>query len=126
MGSQRHVYVGAFAHCRSLQELDICPSGAIGVGESGKIEFVDREVDDVALVLEKHGWENAEIVKIKRHGFFFPGFVGKQIAIINHIPTLSYLSVAVSTTLILSQTPTSTPHNTPTPASLVKAPSLTG
>ncbi|KAI9689984.1 MAG: hypothetical protein M1822_009866 [Bathelium mastoideum] len=79
MGLQRHVYVGAFAHCRSLQELDICPSGAIGVGDLGKIEFIDRDVSDVSLVLETRGWKDAKVVRIKGYGFFFPGFVDTHI-----------------------------------------------
>ena len=83
MGLSRSVYVGAFAYCRSLQELDVCTSGAIGVGRSGRIEFIERDLDDILLVLEKHDWNDSQIIKIKGHGFFFPGFVGKQIVLFN-------------------------------------------
>ena len=77
MGQLKHVYAGAFAYCKSAEQLDVCPSGAIGVGQSGTIEFIERDVGDVSSVLEKHGWNDAEIIKIRGHGFFFPGFIGK-------------------------------------------------
>lgn len=77
MAQPKHVYVGAFASCKTPPELDICPSGAIGVGESGRIEFIERGADDISSLLEKHGWKGAEIIEIQGHGFFFPGFIGK-------------------------------------------------
>jgi hypothetical protein len=33
------------------------------------------ERDDVEGVSKKEGWENAKVVEVKDHGFFFPGFI---------------------------------------------------
>ncbi|KAF2236169.1 guanine deaminase [Viridothelium virens] len=96
MGSPRRVYVGAFAHCKSLEELDICDAGAIGVGESGRIEFIERDVDDISSVLEKQGWKGVKVVKIKDHGFFFPGFIDTHI----HAPQYPNAGIFGKTTLI--------------------------
>jgi guanine deaminase len=71
---EKTIYKGPFVHSKSLQELDICQKGAIGVDEKGLIAFVER--DDVEGVSKKEGWENAKVVEVKDHGFFFPGFIG--------------------------------------------------
>jgi len=70
------IYLGAFVHSASLKELDICTTGAIGVDESGKIAFVDRNADLDAYSCQKAGWEQTDIVRIRDNGFFFPGFIG--------------------------------------------------
>lgn len=77
MGLNKAIFVGPFVHCASQQDLDICPTGAIGVGEDGKIAFVERDVSSDSIP-KKQGWENAEIICIKDNGFYFPGFVGMQ------------------------------------------------
>lgn len=71
---QKTIYVGAFVHSKTLQELEHCQNGAIGVDEKGVIAFVEQETEDV---LSKPGWESAKIVKIPGSGFFFPGFIGQ-------------------------------------------------
>ncbi|KAJ9659889.1 hypothetical protein H2201_007148 [Coniosporium apollinis] len=79
---KRTVYVGPFVHSQSLQKLDICPTGAIGVDETGKIAFVERDVKDIGDVIpvtQKHGWQNSQIVRTKDNGFFFPGFIDTHI-----------------------------------------------
>ncbi|EON67788.1 guanine deaminase [Coniosporium apollinis CBS 100218] len=79
---KRTVYVGPFVHSQSLQKLDICPTGAIGVDENGKIAFVERDVKDVGDVIpvtQKYGWQNSQIVRIKDNGFLFPGFIDTHI-----------------------------------------------
>ncbi|KAF2457836.1 hypothetical protein BDY21DRAFT_285354 [Lineolata rhizophorae] len=79
--SGRTIYYGAFVHCKSLQELDICESGAIGVGEDGKIAFIERGVSDIGLdgVKQTYDWGNAEEVRVNDEGFFFPGFIDTHI-----------------------------------------------
>jgi len=74
---EKTIYVGAFVHSKSLQELEICQKGAIGVDENGTIAFVKRNVTDPEA-LGKDGWESAKIVKVGENGFFFPGFIGKE------------------------------------------------
>lgn len=76
MTLKKTVYVGPFVHCVSLQELEICTTGAIGVGETGKIAFVDRDVDVAGYTPAREEWKDAQIVRIQDNGFFFPGFIG--------------------------------------------------
>ena len=79
MASEKTIYVGAFAHCVSQQELEICEAGAIGVDTDGKISFIDKNIGDIASYTTKHrDWETAKIVRIQDHGFFFPGFIGRS------------------------------------------------
>ncbi|OCK92684.1 guanine deaminase [Cenococcum geophilum 1.58] len=75
---EKTIYVGAFVHSKSLQELEICQMGAIGVDENGTIAFVERYVTDEAP-RKKDGWESAKIVKVGENGFFFPGFIDTHI-----------------------------------------------
>jgi guanine deaminase len=70
---QKTIYLGAFAHCVSLAELEVCPRGAIGVDEEGVIAFVERDVKQEE-VKRRDGWEKAKVVEVK-DGFFFPGFI---------------------------------------------------
>ncbi|KAL5120616.1 hypothetical protein ACEQ8H_001364 [Pleosporales sp. CAS-2024a] len=71
------IYIGAFVHCKSLAELDVCEKGAIGVDEHGTIQFVERRFSNVQDVQGRHAeWAGAHIVTLKaNNGFFFPGFV---------------------------------------------------
>lgn len=82
MTLQKTVYIGPFVHSISLQELDICSSGAIGVDETGKISFVDRDVpasnEDSYDARKGDGWTAAKVVRVKGNGFFFPGFIGEK------------------------------------------------
>ena len=65
-------------HSKSLQDLDICQSGVIGVDELGKIAFIERTGSDGAAAAKKHGWDSYDVVRITDNGFFFPGFIGKS------------------------------------------------
>ncbi|KAF1978616.1 guanine deaminase [Bimuria novae-zelandiae CBS 107.79] len=69
------IYLGAFAHCISLANLEICARGAIGVDEQGLIQFVEKEISSPSDVTTKHpSWASAQIVSVD-DGFFFPGFI---------------------------------------------------
>lgn len=72
----RTVFVGTFIHCKTLQQLDICVKGAIGV-DQGRITFFEREVEDVTAVAHNHGWEHFDIITANDTQFFVPGFIGK-------------------------------------------------
>jgi len=78
MSLERTVYVGPFVHCVSLQELEICTTGAIGVDETGKIAFIDRDVRDGDYLCDREEWKVAKVVEIEDQGFFFPGFIGQS------------------------------------------------
>jgi guanine deaminase len=75
---KRTLYVGPFVHSKSLQDLEICQEGIIGVDEHGKIAFIERAGIDAAAA-EKHGWSSYEVVRIRDNGFFFPGFIGMSL-----------------------------------------------
>lgn len=76
MTPKRTLYVGPFVHSKSLQDLEICQEGIIGVDEHGKIAFIERVGNDAGAAAGKHGWSTYEIVRIRDNGFFFPGFIG--------------------------------------------------
>jgi guanine deaminase len=77
MAGSKTIYRGAFVHCASLNDLDICENGSIGVDESGKIAFILRDVGEGPQHLPDCGWEQAEVIRVKDEGFFFPGFIGR-------------------------------------------------
>ena len=76
MVQPKTIYAGTFIHCRSLTELEICPNGAIGVAENGKIAFVRQNVNEDSAPSE-NGWKDAKVVQTPENGFFFPGFIGE-------------------------------------------------
>lgn len=78
MAVDKTIYVGPFVHCVSLQEIEICTTGAIGVDESGKIAFVDRDVQVDGYSSQRDEWKGAKLVRISDQGFFFPGFIGSS------------------------------------------------
>lgn len=75
MTLEKTVYTGPFVHCESLTQLDICNDGMIGVDETGKIAFVSRQSRERPAP-DGEGWEQAKVVRVPDHGFFFPGFIG--------------------------------------------------
>ncbi|KAI9721037.1 MAG: hypothetical protein M1812_002517 [Candelaria pacifica] len=93
---ERTIYVGPFVHSKSLQEIDICESGVIGVNEEGKIAFIDR---NASFDKSRLGWEEPKILRIQNGGFYFPGFIDTHIhasqypncGIFGHSTLLSWL-----------------------------------
>lgn len=85
---EKTVYLGTFAHSKSLTELEIAHDAAIFVDESGKIVAVERGVADEAAAknfFPKLNWSESQekpiqIFKSKEEQFFFPGFIGKHMA----------------------------------------------
>lgn len=75
MALEKTIYIGPFIHSESLNELDICPNGIIGVDEDGKIAYISRDMKGRPLPALQ-GWENAKTIYTERYGFFFPGFIG--------------------------------------------------
>ncbi|KAF2730821.1 guanine deaminase [Polyplosphaeria fusca] len=69
------IYLGAFVHSVALKELELQEKGAIGVDDNGVIAFVERDVQSIEDVREKHAaFKEADVVEVK-DGFFFPGFI---------------------------------------------------
>lgn len=81
---EKTVYLGTFAHSKSLKELEIAHDAAIFVDENGKIVAVERGVADEAAAksfFPKLNWSESQekpiqIFKSKAEQFFFPGFIG--------------------------------------------------
>lgn len=115
MALEKTIYNGAFVHCESLTELEICTNGMIGVDEHGKISFVLRDLRGRKMP-SGEGWEQAKVVRIQDHGFFFPGFIG--IVGVNRSSSILLINI--------QQIRTNTPHNTPMLASLVSRRYWTG
>ncbi|KFY47718.1 hypothetical protein V495_01841 [Pseudogymnoascus sp. VKM F-4514 (FW-929)] len=84
---EKTVYLGTFAHSKSLKELEIAHDAAIFVDESGKIVAVERGVADEAAAksfFPKLNWSESQekpirIFKSKEEQFFFPGFIDTHI-----------------------------------------------
>ncbi|KAK8253500.1 guanine deaminase [Phyllosticta capitalensis] len=95
--AEKTVYVGTFVHSKSLQELDICERGVIGVDETGKIAFIERHTVDLETILKEHeGWSGAKVVKGHENGFFFPGFIDTHI----HAPQYPNAGIFGKSTLL--------------------------
>jgi guanine deaminase len=91
------IYIGAFVHSRSLTELDICESGAIGVDENGIISFVEENLANIQdLKSQKADWKDAQTITLRGNGFFFPGFIDTH----NHAPQHPNTGLFGKTTLL--------------------------
>ncbi|KAK5169455.1 uncharacterized protein LTR77_005431 [Saxophila tyrrhenica] len=95
MSQKKTVYIGPFIQCKTLTDLDICPNGMIGVDEGGRIAFVLRD-ERGRKIPEGDGWEDAKIVRIQDHGFFFPGFIDTHI----HAPQYPNAGIFGKSTLL--------------------------
>lgn len=94
---RKTIYIGAFVHSKSLEELDVCEKGAIGVDERGRIVFIEREDSHVESAIKQHAdWADAAIVTIKDKGFFFPGFIDTHI----HAPQHGNAGIVSKSTLL--------------------------
>ncbi|KAL5349036.1 hypothetical protein ACLOAV_006462 [Pseudogymnoascus australis] len=84
---EKTVYLGTFAHSKSLKELEIAHDAAIFVDENGKIVAVERGVADEAAAksfFPRLNWIESQekpiqIFKSKEEQFFFPGFIDTHI-----------------------------------------------
>ena len=91
---EKTVYLGSFAHSKSLKDLEILHNAAIFVDENGKITAVEKNVADEAAArgyFSKLGWNKSQegpirIFKTIGEQFFFPGFIG------NFLLVFSFLS----------------------------------
>ncbi|KAM0714400.1 hypothetical protein Q7P37_010187 [Cladosporium fusiforme] len=73
---RKTVYVGPVIQSKSLNELDICLEGSIGVDENGKIAFVSR---DQTPSPSDEEWRDARYIRLGKNEFFFPGFIDTHI-----------------------------------------------
>jgi guanine deaminase len=93
----RTIYFGPFVHSKSLTELEICETGAIGVDENGIITFVERNIQSPEIFKSQHlEWQTAKIVQIPSNGFFFPGFIDTHV----HAPQHPNTGLFGKTTLL--------------------------
>ncbi|KAH7400666.1 guanine deaminase [Phaeosphaeria sp. MPI-PUGE-AT-0046c] len=91
------IYLGAFVHSKSLSDLDIVPSGAIGVDESGTIAFISREALSISDLKSQYpAFQDAVTISLEGNGFFFPGFIDTH----NHAPQHPNTGLFGKTTLL--------------------------
>ncbi|GAB7339530.1 hypothetical protein MBLNU457_6143t1 [Dothideomycetes sp. NU457] len=95
MALAKTIYLGPFVHSKTLNELDICTTGAIGVDESGKISFIDRDAS-LTNYTAPSSWSTAKIIRITDTGFFFPGFIDTH----THAPQYPNAGIFGSSTLL--------------------------
>jgi len=75
--SRKTLFYGTFIHSHTITCLDVITEGAIGVGDDGKIAFIERGVGSVEAVYSRFPeWEDVRVVRAPEGGFFFPGFIG--------------------------------------------------
>ncbi|KAL8678416.1 MAG: hypothetical protein Q9186_005224 [Xanthomendoza sp. 1 TL-2023] len=99
---KKTIYTGTFIHTPTRSALEVLEKGIVGVDEGGVIRFVEKgvgyegdegdgdgdgggdvgedggqgEEERVRRVVERYGWEWADVVVVRdREGFFAPGFV---------------------------------------------------
>ncbi|TKX25680.1 amidohydrolase-like protein 1 [Elsinoe australis] len=90
---EKTIYTGAFVHCKTLKELEICASGSIGVDEAGKIAFISPS----SSTPPPPGWTTAKTIRpLGPHAFFFPGFIDTH----THAPQFPNAGLFGSTTLL--------------------------
>ncbi|KAM0754831.1 Metallo-dependent hydrolase [Meredithblackwellia eburnea MCA 4105] len=90
--STQRIFHGAIIHSLTLTELEVLPSALLGVDDKGIIAFLDKDVpaDKVQQVItDSHkGWENVQLVTLKRGEFLCPGFIDTH----THAPQYPNLS----------------------------------
>jgi guanine deaminase len=73
---RKKLFLGTFVHSKTQTELEIVENSVIGVDEKGIIRFIDTNVK-VFTDSDKHGWEDAQIIRVPQGAWLFPGFIGK-------------------------------------------------
>lgn len=70
------IYYSAFTHSLSLTELEHTSRSLLCVGETGIIEWIEKEVaaSEVDKVVKEHGGEKATLVRIDEGGLV-PGLI---------------------------------------------------
>ncbi|KAK4701263.1 guanine deaminase, partial [Phenoliferia sp. Uapishka_3] len=86
----RRVFYGSLIHSLTLTNLEVLPSALLGINQAGIIAFLDKSIspDQVEATIKSHGWEGAELVRLKRGEFLCPGFVDTH----THAPQYPNLS----------------------------------
>jgi len=69
------IFFGRIYHSLSWKELVILHAAALGVGDDGKILFLDDKVKSGAEAAKKHHLEGAKIITLGKLQFLFPGLV---------------------------------------------------
>lgn len=65
---------GRIVHSKSLKHLEILPRATLGVRQDGSIAFL-RDDDDLEALQTEPAFQNAEVIKLRRSQFLFPGMV---------------------------------------------------
>jgi guanine deaminase len=78
--SEKRVFIGRVIHSKSLTELEVLETAALGVSEDGIITFVDTEVTSKDEVSRKYpDFVNASYIVLRKLQFLFPGLIDSHL-----------------------------------------------
>jgi guanine deaminase len=77
----RHLFLGTFIHCKSLDKLEILYNAAVLVDENGIILKIAKDCsreDAENSILPEFGWKTGDVAVLEatEGQFYFPGFIG--------------------------------------------------
>ncbi|XP_069481910.1 guanine deaminase-like isoform X2 [Ambystoma mexicanum] len=93
--SIKHVFKGTFVHSTWNSPMEILENRVLGVGSSGKIEFLEEEKQQEKLA-EKWGFNVLDIKQLNNNEFLMPGMVDTHI----HAPQYSFAGSALDKQLL--------------------------
>lgn len=91
MSQSKSLFLGSFVHSKSLDVLEYLHDAAVLVDEKGVIVAVEKVCDlkkAEETIYPKLGWSRSDItVRTAKPGqFFFPGFIGMFLCLIDGMP----------------------------------------
>lgn len=91
MSQSKSLFLGSFVHSKSLDVLEYLHDAAVLVDEKGVIVAVEKVCDlkkAEETIYPKLGWSSSDItVRTAKPGqFFFPGFIGMFLCLIDGMP----------------------------------------
>lgn len=90
--NSKQIFLGRIAHSKDLNTLEIFPRAALGVSETGVIEFVDNGVTSTKEACEKYkGYEGAACTTLAPLQFLFPGLIDTHL----HAPQWPNLAIGM-------------------------------
>ncbi|XP_069481908.1 guanine deaminase-like isoform X2 [Ambystoma mexicanum] len=93
--SIKHVFKGTLVHSTWNSPMEILENRVLGVGSSGKIEFLEEEKQQEKLA-EKWGFNVLDIKQLNNNEFLMPGLVDTHI----HAPQYSFAGAALDKQLL--------------------------
>lgn len=75
MQPKKRVFFGSFVHSLSKRRIEYLTDTLLAVDEDGLISFVQSSVspDEIQPLLHAQGWQDAEVVVLRKGEFIIPG-----------------------------------------------------